>query len=69
MRQHVSFLCILHLKVKWLSCVRLFATPWTVAYRPPLSLGFSRQEYRSGLPLPSLGEVPDPGIEPGSLSL
>ena len=56
-------------KVKLLSCVRLFATPWTVAYHAPLSVGFSRQEYRSGLPLPSPGDLPDPGIEPGSPAL
>ena len=40
-------------KVKWLSCVRLLATPWTAAYQAPLSMGFSRQEYWSGVPLPS----------------
>ena len=40
-------------KVKSLSCVWLFATPWTAAYQAPLSMGFSRQEYWSGLPLPS----------------
>ena len=40
-------------KVKSLSCVRLFVTPWTAAYQAPLSMGFSRQEYWSGLPLPS----------------
>jgi len=51
--------------VKSLSSVRLFATPWTVAYQAP-SIGFSRQEYWSGLPLPSPGDLPDPGIEPGS---
>ena len=47
-----------------LSRVRLFAIPWTVAGRAPLSMEFSRQEYWSGLPFPSLGELPDPGIEP-----
>ena len=52
--------------MKSLSRVRLFATPWTVAYQVPLSMGFSRQEYRSGLPFPSLGDLPDPGIEPRS---
>ena len=52
---------------KSLSCVRLFATPWTVAYQAPPSVGFSRQEYWSGLPFPSPGDLPDPGIEPGSL--
>ena len=52
--------------VKSLSRVRLFATPWTVAYQAPPSMGFSRQEYWSGLPFPSSGDLPDPGIEPGS---
>ena len=56
-------------KVKSLSCVRLFATPWTVAYQDPRSMGFSRQEYWSGLPFPSPGDLPDPGIEPGSSAL
>ena len=41
-------------EVKWLSRVRLFVTPWTAAYQAPLSMGFSRQEYWSGMPLPSL---------------
>ena len=50
-----------------LSCVRLFATPWTVAHKAPLSIGFSRQEYWSGLPFSPPGDLPDPGIEPGSL--
>ena len=45
------------------------ATPWTVALQGPLSMGFSRQEHWSGLPLPSLGDLPDPGIEPGSPAL
>ena len=40
-------------KVKWLSCIRLCATPWTGSYKPPPSIGFSRQEYWSGVPLPS----------------
>ena len=51
-------------EVKSLSCVRLFATPWTVAYQAPPSMGFSRQEYWSGLPFPSSGDLPNPGIEP-----
>ena len=51
-------------KVKSLSLVRLFATPWTVAYQAPLSMGFSRQEYWSGLPFPSPEDLPDPGIKP-----
>ena len=51
-------------KVKSLSCVRLFVTPWTVAQQAPPSMGFSREEYWSGLPFPSPGDLPDPGIEP-----
>ena len=43
------------------------AKPWTVAYQAPLSMGFSRQEYWSGLSCPSPGDLPDPGIKPGSL--
>ena len=42
------------------------ATPWTVAHQAPLSMGFSRHEYWSGLPFPSPGDFPNPGIEPGS---
>ena len=53
-------------KANSLSRVRLFATPWTVAYQASLSMGFSRQEYWSGLPFPSPGDLPDPGIEPKS---
>ena len=52
-----------------LSHVRLFATPWTVACQAPLCMGFSRQEYWSGLPCPPLGDVSDPEIIPRSLSL
>ena len=52
-----------------LSRVRLFVTPWTVAYKVPLSMGFPRQEYWSGLPFPSPGDLPDPGIEAGSPAL
>ena len=51
-----------------LSSVQLFATPWTVAHQAPLSLGFSRQEYWSGLPFPPPGDLPDPGIEPQYLT-
>ena len=50
-------------------CVRLSATPWTVAHQAPPSMEFFRQEYWSGLPLPSPGDLPDPGIEPTSLAL
>ena len=56
-------------KVKSLSHVRLFATPWTVAYQAPPSMGFSRQGYWSGLPFSSPGDLPDPEIEPGSPAL
>ena len=54
------------LKVKLFSCVQLFVTPWTVAYQAPPSMGFFRQEYWSGLPFPSPGDLPNPGIEPRS---
>ena len=56
-------------KVKSLSCVRLFATPWTVAHKAPPSMGFSRQEYWSGLPFPSPGDLPHTGIKPRSPTL
>ena len=56
-------------KVKSLSCVQVFVTPWTVAYQTPLSMGFSRQEYWSGLPFPSPRGLPDPEIKPGSPAL
>ena len=52
--------------MKSLSRVQLFVTPWTVAYQAPPSMGFSWPEYWSGLPFPSPGDLPDPGIEPGS---
>ena len=57
------------MKVKSLSRVRLFATPQTVASLAPLSVRFSRQGYWSGLPFPSPGDLPNPGIEPGSPAL
>ena len=57
------------MKVKSLSRVRLFVIPWTVADQAPPSMGFSRQECWSGLPFPSPGDLPDPGIEPGSPAL
>ena len=50
------------------SCLTL-VTAWTVAHQAPLSIGFSRQEYWNGLPFPSPGDLPDPGIEPRSLTL
>ena len=48
-------------------CALLFATLWTVACEAPLFMGFSRQEYWTGLPFPSPRDLPDPGIEPPSL--
>ena len=48
----------------YFSCVRVFATPWTVVSQARLPMGFSRQEYWSGLPCPPLGNLPDPGIKP-----
>ena len=56
-------------KVKSLSRVQLFATPWTVTYQAPPTMGFPRQECWSGLPSPSPGDLSDPGIEPGSPAL
>ena len=55
--------------VKSLSHVQLFVTPWTVACQTTLSMGFSRLQYWSGLPFPSPGDLPNPGIEPGSPAL
>ena len=52
-----------------ISHVRLFVTPWTVAYQAPPSMGFSRQEYWSGLPFPSPDDLPESGIEPGCPAL
>ena len=51
-----------------LSYVQLFVTPWTVAHQAPLSMGFSRQKYGSGLPCPPPGDLPNPGIDPMSLT-
>ena len=51
------------------SCVQLFAIPWTVALQAPLSMEFSRQKYWSGLPFPSPGHLPNPGIKSGSPAL
>ena len=56
----ICLLCVSH--------VQLFATLWAVAHQVPLSLGFSWQEYWSGLPFPTPGDLPDPGIEPRSLT-
>ena len=54
------------MKVKSLSRVRLFVTPWTVAYQAPPAMGFSRQEYGSGLPFSSPGDLPKPESQPKS---
>ena len=54
------------MRVCVLSCIWLFVTPWTVASQTPLSMEVSRQEYWSGLPFPSPGNLPDPGIKPAS---
>ena len=53
--------------MRMLSCVQLFATPWTAAPLAPLSMGFSRQECWSGLPFPPPGDLPDPEVEPACL--
>ena len=66
---HQHFQSKVKVKVKSLSRVRLFATPWTVAYQAPLSMGFSRQWSWSGLPFPSPGDFPNPEIKPGSPTL
>ena len=58
----VSFAC-----AKWLQLCPTLCVPWTGACQAPLSMGFYRQEYWSGLPFPSPGDLPDPGIEPRSL--
>ena len=48
-----------------LCCVHLSVTPWTIIHQAPLPMGLSRQEYWRGLPFPSLGDLPDPGMDPG----
>ena len=62
-------MCVCVCVYKLLSHVGLFATPWTVTYQAPLSMGFSREEYWSGLPFPPPEELPDPGIKPSSPAL
>ena len=62
-------LCVTCVCTQSLGRFRLFATPWTVAHQAPLSMGFSRQEYWSGLPCPPPEDLPDPGIEPRSPAL
>ena len=69
---HIKCCCFLGLfpvcKLSRFSRVRLFVTLWAVAHQAPLSIGFSRQEYRSGLPCPSPGDLLDPGMELASLA-
>ena len=60
---------LVKVKVRSLSSARLSVTPWTTAHQAPPSMGFSEQEYWSGLPFPSPGDLPDPGIEPRSPTL
>ena len=64
---HTHTHCCIHAQP--LSHVQLFATPWTVAHQAPLSMGFPREEHWNGLPFPSPGDLPAPGIEPASPSL
>ena len=63
-QMYVNCVCVLVL-----SCVRLFATPWTVACQSPLSMEFSKREYWTGLPFPSPGDLPNPGLKPRSPAL
>ena len=67
--QKTYFKSIVIVIVKLLSHVQLFATPWTVDCQAPLTIGFSRQGYWSGLPFPSSGGLPDPRIKPRSPTL
>ena len=61
------YVCM-HILACMLCCVRIFVAPQTVAHKAPLSLGFPRQEYWSESPFPTPGDLPDPGIEPLSLT-
>ena len=62
MLTYMTIVCVSH------SVMSDFVTPWTVAHQAPLSMGFPRQEYWSGLPFISPGDLPNTGIEPGSIS-
>ena len=65
MNTYVSYIFYVHVcMLSHFSCVWLFVTLWTVAHQASLSMGFSKQEYWSGLPCPPPGDLPDPGIEP-----
>ena len=59
-----GFFIAYHACIQSLSHVQLFATPWTVARQTPMSMGFSRQEFWSGLPFSSPGDLSDPGVKP-----
>ena len=63
-----SIICYVSIMLGPFSCVWLFATPWTVARQAPLSMGFSRQEYWSGLPFPTPGGLPHLRTEPASFT-
>ena len=68
----VCIICYIYIYIyiyDTLSPVGFFVTPWTVAYQDPQPMGFSRQEYWSGLPFPSPRDLPEPGTEPGSPAL
>ena len=66
---YMLILSLLSLSVSHSVVSNSLGSPWTVACQAPLSIGFPRQEYWSGLPVPSPGDIPDPGIEPGSPAL
>ena len=68
-KYQMGFICLKLLLLSRFSRVQLFVTLWTVARQAPLSMGFSRQEYQSGLPCPPPGDLPDPGIQPRSPAL
>ena len=68
-RRHTEWMCGPVCVSQLLSRIWLFATSWTVAFQASLSVGFSRQEYWSGLPFPPPGDLPNPGVEPTSLAL
>ena len=65
----VDYAQILYTLLSHFSRVQLFVTPWMVAHQAPLLMGFSRQEYWSGLPFPTPGDLPNPVIKPGSPAL
>ena len=68
-KRQISFLFWIGVSMCTLSHVQFFATPWTVAHQASLSMGFSKQEYWRGLPFPSPGDLPDPGMKPVSPAL